>query len=167
VRHTHRDTIHTPHIDFHKGLITGSKKIAVGTKAVKLTTLYSKGEKHVFAASDKPTIIYGNNKKLMFSNVNLKDVNFMCSFNNALFRHSLAIETENSILFGKIEEIEKIQIKTVKLKEQPRRIAFHKESKTLSVLTIGMNENNTGEVNYVRLFHGRTYEGKLSVVLID
>jgi len=39
----------------------------------------------VFAALDRPTVIYSSNKKLLYSNVNLKEVSHMCPFNSAAF----------------------------------------------------------------------------------
>ncbi len=39
-----------------------------------LSKFTSKNAAHVFAASDRPTVIYSNNKKLLLSNVNLKEV---------------------------------------------------------------------------------------------
>lgn len=39
-----------------------------------LSKFTSKNSAHVFAASDRPTVIYSNNKKLLLSNVNLKEV---------------------------------------------------------------------------------------------
>jgi hypothetical protein len=45
----------------------------------------------VFAASDRPTVIYSSNKKLVFSNLNEGEVNYMASFNSSSFPDSLAI----------------------------------------------------------------------------
>ena len=48
------------------------RKISLGTTPISLNTFYSNGNKSVFASSDRPTVIYSSNKKLVFSNVNLK-----------------------------------------------------------------------------------------------
>jgi DNA damage-binding protein 1 len=48
------------------------KKISLGTQPIMLNTFRSSGNTHVFAASDRPTVIYSSNKKLTYSNVNLK-----------------------------------------------------------------------------------------------
>ena len=39
-----------------------------------LKTFHSNGVAHVFAASDRPTVIYSSNKKLLYSNVNENEV---------------------------------------------------------------------------------------------
>ncbi len=67
------------------GELSDRKKISLGTQPIALRTFRSKNATHVFAASDRPTVIYSNNKKLLYSNVNLKEVNHMCPFNSASF----------------------------------------------------------------------------------
>ena len=68
-------------------------------------------------------VIYSNNKKLLFSNVNLKDVTQMTCFNSEGFPDSLAISTENGLTIGTIDDIQKLHIRSIPLGEQPRRIA--------------------------------------------
>jgi DNA damage-binding protein 1 len=41
---------------------------------ITLSTFRSKNTTHVFAASDRPTVIYSSNKKVLYSNVNLREV---------------------------------------------------------------------------------------------
>ncbi|KAL7187189.1 hypothetical protein ACSBR1_037292 [Camellia fascicularis] len=41
---------------------------------ITLCTFSSKNTTHVFAALDKPTVIYSSNKKLLYNNVNLKEI---------------------------------------------------------------------------------------------
>ena len=57
-------------------LISGSlserKKVTLGTQPTMLRTFKSLATTNVFACSDRPTVIYSSNHKLVFSNVNLK-----------------------------------------------------------------------------------------------
>ena len=62
------------------------KKISLGTQPMVLSKFLSKGVTHVFAACDRPTVIYSNNKKLLFSNVNLKEVTQMAPFTSEGFK---------------------------------------------------------------------------------
>ena len=48
------------------------KKVTLGTQPVVLRTFKSVVTTNVFACSDRPTVIYSSNRKLVFSNVNLK-----------------------------------------------------------------------------------------------
>uniref|UniRef100_A0A2N9GAR2 DNA damage-binding protein 1 n=1 Tax=Fagus sylvatica TaxID=28930 RepID=A0A2N9GAR2_FAGSY len=86
------------------GDLTDRKKVSLGTQPITLRTFSSKNTTHVFAASDRPTVIYSRNKKLLYSNVNLKEVRHMCPFNSAAFPDSLAIAKEGELNMGTIDE---------------------------------------------------------------
>jgi hypothetical protein len=67
------------------GALLDRKKVSLGTQPISLRTFSLKDTTHVFAASDRPTVIYSSNKKILYSNVNLKEVSHMCPFNTAAF----------------------------------------------------------------------------------
>ncbi|CAL5356853.1 unnamed protein product [Camellia sinensis] len=48
--------------------------LSLGTQPITLCTFSSKNTTHVFAALDRPTVVYSSNKKLLYNNVNLKEV---------------------------------------------------------------------------------------------
>ena len=62
------------HINPETGSLSEQKKISLGTKPITLHTFRSNGVSYVFAASDRPTIIYSNNRKLLYSNLNENEV---------------------------------------------------------------------------------------------
>ncbi|XP_028064008.1 uncharacterized protein LOC114267199 [Camellia sinensis] len=68
--------------------------LSLGTQPITLHTFSSKNTTHKFATSDRPTVIYSSNKKLLYSNVNLKQVIHMCPFNFAAFPDSTLLELE-------------------------------------------------------------------------
>lgn len=53
-------------------------QVSLGTKPILLRTFASNGASHVFAASDRPTVIYSSNKKLVYSNLNENEVSRGC-----------------------------------------------------------------------------------------
>lgn len=61
-------------VDAVSGDLCDKKKVPLGTKPVTLRRFWTNGTSHVFAASDRPTVIYGANKKLLYSNLNEDDV---------------------------------------------------------------------------------------------
>lgn len=73
------------------GELSDRKKVSLGTQPITLRTFSSKDTTHVFAASDRPTVIYSSNRKLLYSNVNLKEVSHMCPFNCAAFPDRFAL----------------------------------------------------------------------------
>ncbi|XP_055588358.1 DNA damage-binding protein 1 [Uranotaenia lowii] len=119
--------------------LTDQKKVTLGTQPTILKTFRSLSTTNVFACSDRPTVIYSSNHKLVFSNVNLKEVNHMCSLNAEAYQDSLALATKNSVILGTIDEIQKLHIRTVPLGESPRRIAYQETSQTFGVITVRMD----------------------------
>lgn len=116
-------------------VLKDKKKVTLGTQPTILKTFRSLSTTNVFACSDRPTVIYSSNHKLVFSNVNLKEVNHMCSLNAQAYPDSLALATKTSVILGTIDEIQKLHIRTVPLGESPRRIAYQESSQTFGVIT--------------------------------
>lgn len=114
-------------------VLKDKKKVTLGTQPTILKTFRSLSTTNVFACSDRPTVIYSSNHKLVFSNVNLKEVNHMCSLNAQAYPDSLALATKTSVILGTIDEIQKLHIRTVPLGESPRRIAYQESSQTFGV----------------------------------
>ena len=54
----------------------------MGTQPTILQMFRSMSTSNVFACSDRPTVIYSSNHKLVFSNVNLKEVGYMSPLNS-------------------------------------------------------------------------------------
>ena len=62
-------------------------------------------------------------------------VNYVTSFNSTAFPGSLVIAKEDSLLIGALDSIQKLQIRSIPLGEQPRRISHQEASRTFAVLT--------------------------------
>lgn len=56
------------------------KKVTLGTKPTIIQRFNNGASKNIFACSDRPTVIYSSNHKLVFSNVNLKVYEHFWSF---------------------------------------------------------------------------------------
>ena len=68
-----KPSVHVQSFGF-AGELSERKKLSLGSKPITLKTFQSNGVDHVFAASDRPTVIYSSNKKLLYSNVNENEV---------------------------------------------------------------------------------------------
>lgn len=150
-------------LNFLLNLSTGGlkdrKKVSLGTQPITLRTFSSKNTTHVFAASDRPTVIYSSNKKLLYSNVNLKEVSHMCPFNSAAFPDSLAIAKEGELSIGTIDDIQKLHIRSIPLGEHARRICHQEQSRTFSICSM-KNQSNAeeSEMHFIRLLDDQTFE---------
>ena len=56
------------------GNLADKKKVILGTQPTVLRKFRTGAVSNVFVCSDRPTVIYSSNQKLVFSNVNLKEV---------------------------------------------------------------------------------------------
>ncbi|RZB74856.1 DNA damage-binding protein 1 [Glycine soja] len=142
------------------GELTDRKKVSLGTQPITLRTFSSKNTTHVFAASDRPTVIYSSNKKILYSNVNLKEVNHMCPFNSAAFPDSLAIAKEGELTIGTIDNIQKLHIRSIPLGEHARRICHQEQSRTFAICSLKYNpaSGEDSEMHFVRLLDDQTFE---------
>jgi DNA damage-binding protein 1 len=55
-------------------MLTDRKAMVLGTKPILLRAYRAAAATHVLAASDRPTVIYSNNRKLLYSNLNENEV---------------------------------------------------------------------------------------------
>lgn len=147
-------------LNMSTGELTDRKKISLGTQPITLRTFSSKSTTHVFAASDRPTVIYSSNKKLLYSNVNLKEVSHMCPFNSAAFPDSLAIAKEGELTIGTIDDIQKLHIRSILLGEHARRICHQEQSRTFAICSIKYNQSggDESEMHLIRLLDDQTFD---------
>lgn len=148
------------HLDRSNGSLAQVKKVQLGTRPISIFRFQHGGANHIFACSDQPAVVYSNNNKLLFSNVDLSEVSKMCSLNTEAFPNCLALVTKDVLTIGTIDEIQKLQIRTVPLQDTPYRIAHHPAAAAFCVLTHQEVEvDGSMEVNgFVRLYHDRTFD---------
>ena len=63
------------------------QQVTLGTQPTVLRAFRPHSTSSVFACSDRPAVIYSSNYKLVFSNVNLREVNHMCTLNTRAYRN--------------------------------------------------------------------------------
>ncbi|XP_048462818.1 DNA damage-binding protein 1 isoform X2 [Rhincodon typus] len=122
-------------LEIETGLLSDRKKVTLGTQPTVLRTFRSLSTTNVFACSDRPTVIYSSNHKLVFSNVNLKEVNYMCPLNSEGYPDSLALANNSTLTIGTIDEIQKLHIRTVPLNESPKRICYQEASQCFGLVS--------------------------------
>ena len=143
-------------LDESTGALSERKKLSIGTQPITLQTFKSHTTTSVFAASDRQTVIYSNNKKLIYSNVNLHEVLHVCPFSSDAFPDSLALASEEDLTIGGIDDIQKLHIRTIPLGAQPRRIAHQPETRSLAVVCAQIVGEDQCDV--LRLVDDSTFE---------
>lgn len=146
-------------LDEKSGELSVRKKLSLGTKPITLQTFKSHATNvhSVFAASDRPTVIFSNNKKLIYSNVNVQEVLHVCPFSSAAFPDALALAGEEDLTIGGIDDIQKLHIRTIPLGGQPRRIAHQPETNTFAVVVEHLWSKSSQDC-FVRLVDDGSFE---------
>ncbi|KAL1129243.1 hypothetical protein AAG570_013772 [Ranatra chinensis] len=132
------------------GRLSEKRKVTLGTQPIVLKSFRTMSVTNIFACSDRPTVIYSSNRKLVFSNVNLKEVSYMCSINTEAYPDSLALANDSSVIIGTIDEIQKLHIRSIPLNEAPRRIAYQESTKTFGVISTRVDVQDSNGLTVVR-----------------
>ncbi|KAF7723645.1 DNA damage-binding protein 1a [Apophysomyces ossiformis] len=122
-------------LDSRQGRLWDEKRSFLGKLPISLGTFTSNGTTHVFAASDKPSVIHSRNQKLIYSNVNLKEVRCVTSFNSLSFPDAIALTTKDCLVIGQMEEIQKLHITKIPTSDTPLRITYQESSRTFGITT--------------------------------
>ena len=123
-------------------VLTERRKVVLGTLPTilkKFRSLKPSASNNIFACSDRPSVISTTNQKLIYSSVNLKQVDYMCQINSKAYPYSLALLSGSVLRIGTIDNIQKLHIRTVPLNETARRIAYQTETQTFGVITFRLD----------------------------
>jgi DNA damage-binding protein 1 len=118
------------------------RKVVLGTQPTILKKFHSEKPvqtSNIFACSDRPSVISSTNQKLVYSSVNLKQVEYMCQLNSRSYQNSLALLSSGVLRIGTMDSIQKLHIRSVHLNETARRIAYQAETQSFGVLTLRMD----------------------------
>ncbi|CAG9535052.1 unnamed protein product [Cercopithifilaria johnstoni] len=129
-------TVHYFQIDMKTGVLLDPKKATLGTQPIHLRKFRSRCSpiQNIFVCSDRPAVIYSSNQKLLFSNVNLRMVSTMTPLCAEAYPDALVLTDGHSLVIGRIDDIQKLHIRTVPLGESPSRIAYQSETNTIAVI---------------------------------
>ncbi|KAG0252722.1 DNA damage-binding protein 1a [Actinomortierella ambigua] len=121
-----------------EGASTSTTSTTTAASPTTTTTAAAAMSSHVFACSDRPTVIHSSNRKLIYSNVNLKQVTAVSSFHCEAFPNALAIvgsEGEGFLRVGSIDEFQELHVQTFPIHESGRGIAYLPGRKCFGVIS--------------------------------
>ena len=148
---------HTEAEDGQHQLSKSSKKtVALGSRPITMSRIRTGGyaeagipaARALFIISDRSTIVSLDNGKLAYASVNLKDVNAVSAFHNAAYENALVLASPDFLKIGRVDELQKLQVKTLRLGEEaPRRIVHSTKLKAYGVVFLKESiDRKTGEV---------------------
>lgn len=118
------------------------RKVVLGTQPVILKKFIANDAKNIFACSDRPSVISSANQKLVYSSVNLKQVDYMCQFNSTMYSDCLILLSTGTMRIGTMDNIQKLHIRSLHLNETVRRLCHQAESKTFGLITCRLDSTN-------------------------
>ena len=141
-------------LDEVTGALAGVQRVVVGTQAASLVTFVHEGRTRVFAASDRPTVIRADGcahdaappageaaaqpplgrPKLCFASVDVAEATYVCPLHTPAFPDCLAIITAGGLVIGAIDDVQKLQVRTIPMPAAPYRIVHQPDSGTYLVL---------------------------------
>ncbi|GMT37256.1 hypothetical protein PFISCL1PPCAC_28553, partial [Pristionchus fissidentatus] len=136
-------------VDPHKLSLGERKRATLGTQPTSLHPFVSNGVTNIFACSDRPAVIYSSAGKVVFSNVNLKLVNQICTLNSETYRDCLVLSDGETLIIGRIDDIQKLHMRCVPLGESAARIAHQPQTATIAILT--HRDDNCSRISCSRL----------------
>ena len=144
-------------------LLPTRRKIAIGTRPLSFTSFINNSIFYVFIACDHSTVIYDGNDKLLFSTISYNNVNKMITFHCETFPESLCLTSNNGLLIGNINSIQKIQIQSYPvINGYPKRIIHIKTAiNNNNLLIVGIEKmesnNNLNQLNTIVYEECRQY----------
>ncbi|GAA5939977.1 uncharacterized protein JCM15063_004361 [Sporobolomyces koalae] len=114
---------------------SSTKTVILGKRPFLLSEFAQNGkDANVFACSDRPAIISRSKGRLVYSTVNVEDIHAIVSIADT-DHPTLALASVDRLQLGRIDAIDRIDIRTIPLDEdEPRRIAYDPELSTFAVL---------------------------------
>ena len=117
------------------GQFCNRKLIVLGSASCNFSVFTTNGEMNVFAASERPVIIYARSEKLIFMNVNLRSVVFAAGITIDGLDGHLVIASSDSFSVGKVELTQKLHVKQIPIGETVSRIVHYEQGNVFAILT--------------------------------
>ncbi|KAK6531529.1 hypothetical protein TWF281_008324 [Arthrobotrys megalospora] len=120
-------------------ILSDQKRIRLGTQTVTFEALPRKvgdDSSCVIATGERPTMIYGEEGRVVYSAITLNQASSVVAFNAEAFPDTVVVATDESVFIAKIDEARTTHTQMSPLHQFARRVAFSKEQKAFGVATI-------------------------------
>jgi DNA damage-binding protein 1 len=91
--------------------LANRKSVTLGLKPITLSPFDVGGRPHVFAATDRPAVVYEHAGKLLYSPVNESNVSHVCPFSSPAFPGALAMAKDDGLMIALMDSIQKLHIR--------------------------------------------------------
>ncbi|EDQ91677.1 uncharacterized protein MONBRDRAFT_31124 [Monosiga brevicollis MX1] len=134
--------------------------VQVGSLPVKLRACKRGKDEFVFVATDRPMVVSSRRGKLLFCNVSAGACRTADVLNAEAYVDCLAYVEQDRLVFGKMENMQNLQIRKIPLDETPLGVTYHKSSGAFCVATDAARACPTPQepICYLRLIDAQSFE---------
>ncbi|KAK4448476.1 DNA damage-binding protein 1 [Podospora aff. communis PSN243] len=127
--------------------LSSRKSVILGTRAARFHLLpQESGIYSIFATTDIPSLIYGSEKRIIYSAVTAEDATCVCPFDVQAFPDAIVVATSSQIKISQIDTERRTHVKSLPMGETIRRIAYSASEKVFGLGCIGRELVNGEEI---------------------
>ncbi|EJT78336.1 hypothetical protein GGTG_03437 [Gaeumannomyces tritici R3-111a-1] len=107
------------------GKLSARKSVVLGTRQARFHVLPQPGDVcNIFVTSEHSSLIYGSDKRIIYSAVTAESATYVCPFDTAVFPGSLAVATDSELKISKIDPQRQSHVQSLPMGENVRSIAY-------------------------------------------
>ncbi|KAK4200972.1 mono-functional DNA-alkylating methyl methanesulfonate N-term-domain-containing protein [Triangularia verruculosa] len=115
--------------------VSGKKQVILGTRQARLHLLQQENESlySILATTEHPSLIYGEESRIVYSAVTAEEATFICPFDTEAFPDSIIVATDTQIKISKIDRTRRTHLRELPMGEMVRRIAYSPKEKVFGL----------------------------------
>lgn len=147
--------------DVDTSTLSDRRTTILGTEPARLQLLpYKSGLDHVLATCDLPSLIYGEEGRIIYSAITAESALCVCPFNAESYPQSVVIATKEDLKIALIDSKRKTHVQTTPFGQMVRRIAHSSRDSSFALGIVSRIVENSEESypSQVKLVDGVTFE---------
>lgn len=114
--------------------LSGRKRVILGMRQARFHLLpQPEGVFSIFATTEHPSLIYGSERRIIYSAVTAEEATYICPFDTDAFPDCIALATDTQIKICRIDRARQTYVKPLKMGEMIRRIAYSPKEKVFGL----------------------------------
>ncbi|KAK4173705.1 mono-functional DNA-alkylating methyl methanesulfonate N-term-domain-containing protein [Triangularia setosa] len=114
---------------------SGKKQVILGTRQARLHLLPQENDSvySILTTTEHPSLIYGEENRIVYSAVTAEEATFICPFNTEAFPDSIIVATDTQIKISRIDRTRRTHLRELPMGEMVRRIAYSPKEKVFGL----------------------------------
>ncbi|KAK0715554.1 mono-functional DNA-alkylating methyl methanesulfonate N-term-domain-containing protein [Lasiosphaeris hirsuta] len=114
--------------------LSGRKSVILGTRQARFHLLPQRGGVYsIFATTEHPSLIYGSERRIIYSAVTATDATCVCPFDTEAFPGAIVVATDSQIKISQIDTERQTHVVSLLMGEMVRRIAYSPAEKVFGL----------------------------------